>query len=160
MPIDPLDDSASHSPKDWTGTQLGTVSEAVRVKKRPALVWVEFAPHDGVLETIEGPVKYLAGDALVHGEHNDQWPVSREKFNASYMPAPHDSDVLRVESGLFIKRANAVWALQMDESFVITVGHAKSRLTGKPGDWLLQYRSGDYGIVDGQVFSATYALAL
>lgn len=159
MPTTLPRDTAPDSPEDWTGARLGDVPEAVRVVKRPAMVWVDFAPHDGVLQTIEGPVKYLAGDALVQGDHDDKWPVTRKKFDASYMPAPHDDDARRAESGLFIKRPNAVWALRIDRPFIVTVGHAKSRLNGKPGDWLLQYRSGDYGIVDGHVFLATYAPA-
>src|SRR5262249_10597889 len=67
---------------------LAAAPRTLRVCKKPAPVRTEFAGADGVCATLEGPVRYKAGDAIVTGVRGEQWPVERESFPASYEPVP------------------------------------------------------------------------
>jgi hypothetical protein len=40
--------------------------------------------HPGVIHTLEGDMKYEAGDYIVYGDHDDCWPVRRDIFEATY----------------------------------------------------------------------------
>ncbi len=42
----------------------------------------------------------------------------------------------------------------MDEAFEVEVD--SGRLAGRPGDWLLRYGEGGYGIVAAEIFAETY----
>ena len=48
---------------------------------------VEFAAAEGKLMSLEGPNRYVRGDALITGSTGDRWVVSRERFDAKYVPA-------------------------------------------------------------------------
>jgi PGDYG protein len=61
-------------------------SDVLRVRNRPLSVSVEIAEMAGVCETLEGPVSYQAGDAIVSGVRKERWPVRRDVFSATYEP--------------------------------------------------------------------------
>jgi len=44
---------------------------------------VHFAAAAGQLQTLEGPVAYAAGDAIVTGVAGEQWPVPADSFAAA-----------------------------------------------------------------------------
>lgn len=44
----------------------------------------------------------------------------------------------------------------MGDPFTVNVSWSNKPLVGKPDDWLVQYRSDDFGIVDGGIFNKTY----
>ena len=50
-------------------------------------VTVEFAASAGELMSLEGPNRYAPRDALVTGSTGDRWVVSRDRFDAKYVPA-------------------------------------------------------------------------
>jgi hypothetical protein len=50
-------------------------------------VTVAFAAEAGELMSLEGPNRYAPGDALITGSTGDRWVVSRERFDAKYLPA-------------------------------------------------------------------------
>src|SRR5687767_2971596 len=107
--------------KDFTGHPLCDDPRAARAMKKPVLVRAEFAESDGVLQTPEGAVRYLRGDALLTNSSNERWPVPRARFLETYEP----TDASRPEAGgEFRKRAQNVWARKMDEAFLVRVGHA------------------------------------
>ena len=58
--------------------------------------------------------------------------------------------------GLYAKKNMEVLALQMDRAFTVNVSWSEKPLVGKPGDWLVQYGKGDFGIVDRKIFAETY----
>ena len=96
---------------------------------------------------------YRPGDAILTGVEGEQWPIEREKFDASYEPV---APTCPGEDGRYVKKPISVWALQMDEPFFVTVSWSNDRLEGQAGDWLLQYGEGDYGVVKNSVFQKTY----
>lgn len=129
---------------------------ALRVCKRPVAVEVEFAAADGVCKTLEGEVQYQAGDALLTGIRAEHWPVRRALFGSSYEPiAPTRAG----ENGRYRKLPTLAHALQLTEAFDIPVTWQRETLHGRPGDWLLRYADGSFGIVQDAIFRETYAPA-
>ncbi len=152
---------------DLTGADLARDPLARRARKRPLPVAVEFATADGVLDTLEGPVRYRAGDALLTGVAGERWPVGRARFEATYEPEATCEPEAICEplppgaggaAGRYRRRPQVVLARRMDEPFRVRVGHAADTLRGRPGDWLLQYGPADYGIVAADLFARSYEL--
>lgn len=129
---------------------------ALRVCKKPVAVEVEFAAASGVCKTLEGEVEYQAGDALLTGGHGERWPVRRELFGSSYEPIP---PARAGENGRYRKLPALAHALRLTESFDIPVSWQRETLHGQPGDWLLRYADGSFGIVRDDIFRETYGPA-
>lgn len=148
---------------------------ARRVSKKPIPVDVVFASAPGTLQTLEGPVQYQAGDALVTAATGESWPISRAKFLARYVPVV-DTDLpsalnVRLDTSpkaeasgaraRWLKRPAVVLGLQLKGLYRVKVGHADNPLVGQSGDWLVQYGHDatgrpDQGIVSAAVFAASY----
>jgi hypothetical protein len=135
---------------------LASDPRALRVIKRPDPVQAEFAPGDGVCETLEGAVQFRAGDAILTGVRGERWPVEREHFLASYAPVP---PTRAGENGRYRKAPHIAHALRLDHAREVPVGSHGDLLHGHPGDWLLQHADGTYGVVQDDIFRATYAPA-
>lgn len=127
--------------------------DAVRVRKRPVPVEVVFATNNGLCETLEGPVRYRAGDAILTGKRGEQWPVARASFDASYAaiaPTRHG------QNGAYRKQAGGARAVRLGHAIDVPVGWKSDPLHGKAGDWLLRYDNGDFGLVQDDVFRESY----
>ena len=129
---------------------------ALRVCKKPTLVHAAFAGADGVCDTLEGPVHFNAGDAILSGGHGDRWPVERASFLASYEPVP---PTRAGDDGSYRKAPSLAYALRLDDEREVPVGSQRDLLRGRPGDWLLQHADGSYGVVQDEIFRDTYAPA-
>lgn len=134
---------------------LRSEPRAVRAIKRPLPVQVVFAPVSGTCLTLEGPVAYEAGDAIVTGPGGERWPIRRNRFYETYEPSP---PTRFGEGGLYIKRPLEVLAVQLDRSVTVGIGDGHDALQGHPGDWLVQYGPDDLGIVERHVFEQTYSV--
>ena len=118
-------------------------------------VTVEFAPGDGELMSLEGPNRYAPRDALVTGSTGDRWVVSRDRFDAKYVPA--DPALVHGEPGPYRNRPAVVLARQMNEPFSLARSSAGGDvLHGTAGDWVMQYAPGDYGVVQAARFAKVY----
>lgn len=117
---------------------------------KTATVTVSFAPEAGVISTIEGDVPHAAGDAILTGVNGEQWPVARGTFEARY-------DEVAGQPGTYRKHATPVLARQMSDAFSVSIRNGNAILSGKPGDWLVQYDKNDYGIVSAEIFGKTYS---
>ncbi len=120
-------------------------------------VAVEFAPGDGELMSLEGPNRYTRGDALITSATGERWVVSRERFDAKYVPAA--PALAHGEPGPYRNRPAVVLARQMDTPFSIARSAAGDVLRGTAGDWVMQYAPGDYGVVQAQRFAKVYRRA-
>jgi len=134
---------------------LAADPRALRVRKKPIPVQTEFAAKNGVCETLEGPVRYRAGDALLTGVQGERWPVSRDLFFSSYEPIPPTKPG---ENGTYRKAPSVTYALRLQEARDVPVGWQNDPLHGQPGDWLLHYADGSYGVLKDSVFRESYAL--
>lgn len=128
---------------------------AATYSKKPVPVPVTFATADGFLQTLEGPVAYKRGDALVTGVIGEQWPIARDRFERTYRPA--DVDGAMGSDGCFTKLHVVVEAVCLEDDRRIPLPGGRGVLEGKPGDWLVTAPDGEAWIVAASVFGSTYA---
>lgn len=114
---------------------------------------VVFARADGEVTSREGPNRYVAGDAIITGSTGDCWSVTRDRFDAKYLPV---TPTLAGKEGRYRSRPLGVLATQMAEAFCIARCTGGDLLRGRAGDWLLQYAPGDFGVVDAARFAKVY----
>jgi hypothetical protein len=132
-------------------------ANALRVVKDETVA-VEFAASEGELLSLEGPNRYVRGDALITGSTGDRWVVSRERFDAKYLPA--DAALAHGEAGAYRNRPAVVLAKQMNEAFSLARSASGGDvLRGVAGDWVMQYAPGDYGVVQAARFAKVYRRA-
>jgi hypothetical protein len=133
---------------DCNGMELSGKSQTLKVYKKSVALDFKFAEEDQVVETAEGQVPCKTGDAVLTGTRGERWPISRAKFESTY-----DFDS---ETGTCWKKMHKTLALRMESQFTVKDSRGDP-LNGNPGDWLVQYSRGDFGIVKGEIFGETYA---
>jgi hypothetical protein len=121
------------------------------------VVMVEFAAVAGSLDSAVGLNRYAAGDALLTGSTGDRWCVSRERFDAKYLP---EAPTLRGEVGRYRNRPVAVLAKRMPVEFSVARSAGGDLLRGSAGDWLVQYAPGDHGVVARARFASVYRVCV
>lgn len=137
--------------KEYLNLELD--QDAIRAISKSKPVRVHFAMADGTCKTLEGPVRYHVGDAIITGTHGENWPVKRERFMNSYQP---EGGLIAGEDGTYRKIPKAVLAKRLNVETRVPVQNRDSELLGRPGDWLIQYSEDDYGIVAADIFTDTY----
>jgi hypothetical protein len=120
------------------------------------IVTVAFSLVAGELESLEGPNRYRAGDALITGSNGSRWSVSRDRFDAKYEAV---APTVAGADGRYAARPVPVLARQMAEPFTASRSAGGDVLRGKAGDWLLQYAPGDFGVAEQKRFAAIYRKA-
>ena len=129
---------------------------ALRLVKQPFEVPVRFATSYGQCDTLEGAVRYRAGDAILTGRHQEHWPVQRNRFDAAYEPV---APTVAGSDGHYRKRPDTVMALCLTAPLEGPVGWQEDPLHGRPGDWLLRYQDGSHSIVQNNILLETYGPA-
>ncbi len=117
------------------------------------IVTVAFARQEGELLSLEGPNRYLPGDALISGSTDSRWSVSRHRFDAKYEAMP---PTMAGEDGGYRARPISILAKQIAEAFITARSAGGDVLRGSPGDWLLQYGPWDFGIAEHHRFAQVY----
>jgi PGDYG protein len=149
----------SRPPATPSGDGLPDLSEdaaALRVCKRPDPVRVHFASEDGLCTTLEGDVRYRAGDAVLTGMRGENWPVRRDLFLAAYQAV---SPTVGGEDGLYVKEPSLTYALRVEQPRTVPVGWQSDPLQARAGNWLLQYADGSYSVIQDDIFRASYGPA-
>jgi hypothetical protein len=127
----------------------------VAARKLEQQVRVRFTQDPCIIATAEGQVHARPGDAIVTGAAGEVWRVSEARFAGKYRP----SGTTRAgQPGLYVSEPNRVLALRLDEPFRVVLTDDVSELTGRPGDWLVDYGDGSLGVVAGDIFAATYEI--
>lgn len=134
---------------DWPGVRK-VFSKAI---DRP----VRFADAPGVCQTMEGPVRYNAGDALVTGSHDEEWPISIDKFQATYTPV---GDVQLGVAGIYRKESRSGLAIQLSAPRSVILSDGRGVLRGRKGDWVIDYGGGDLSLVAQELFKTYYEISL
>ena len=117
------------------------------------IVTVTFAQQEGELLSLEGSNHYHVGDALITGSTGSHWSVSRHRFDAKYEAVP---PTIAGEEGRYRARPIPILAKQIAEPFTAARSAGGDVLRGNPGDWLLQYGPGDFGIAEHHRFMQVY----
>jgi hypothetical protein len=117
------------------------------------IVDVVFARAAGDLLSRVGLNRFEAGDALITGSTGDRWSVSRNRFDAKYLPV---EPLQAGEDGRYRARQVPVLARQMHEAFTLARSSGGDVLHGLARDWVLQYAPGDFGVAENARFQAVY----
>lgn len=125
--------------------------------KKPIAVQVSFATAAGTLQTLEGPVAYVRGDALATGVAGERWPIPRDRFERTYSPAEPD-DAMGLD-GRFTKIPVVVQARRTERACRITLSGERGILEAKAGDWIVTAPDGEVWVVDDEIFRESYASA-
>ena len=116
---------------------------------------VRFTPIACTVQTSEGLVHALPGDAIITGSSGEHWRVSRARFADKYRPA---AATAAGEPGRYVSLPNRIMAVPMTEPFDVLLADGISRLNGRAGEWLVDYGDGSLGIVAPTIFAATYEI--
>jgi hypothetical protein len=142
------------TPIDLNDADLSTDSEAVVAVSRPIPVEVRFATEAGTIETLEGPVGHEAGSAIVRGVRGERWPLGAERFATLYEPMPGTT---LGQDGAYRKKPVRVYAKRiLATPFSVKVGAKQQAITGRPGDWLIQYSRVKRSVISDEVFRLSY----
>jgi hypothetical protein len=127
----------------------------VVARKLSREVDVQFTSTACSVQTQEGLVHARPGDAIVTGGAGERWRVSRGHFAEKYRAVPPTVDG---QAGRYVSLPNSIMAVPMPGAFEVLLADRVSRLTGRPGDWLVDYGDGSLGIVSQPIFAATYEI--
>ena len=127
----------------------------VLARKLVREVDVKFTDVPCTVQTPEGLVHAAPGDAIVTGPGGERWRVSRAHFPDKYRPVP---PAVAGEAGRYVSLPNRIMAMPMTEAFEVLLADGVSRLTGAPGEWLVDYGDGSLGVVSPDIFATTYQI--
>jgi len=127
----------------------------VFARKRVQEVDVRFTPVECTVKTNEGMVYARPGDAILTGTAGEHWRVSRAHFAEKYRPVP---PTVSGADGRYVCLPIRILGVRMSEAFEVLLADGVSRLTGRPGDWLVDYGDGSLGIVSPAIFATTYEI--
>ena len=133
--------------------EIGGNPRRVVARKLEREVQVRFAREACTVQTNEGLVNARVGDAILTGINGEHWRVSQARFPDKYRPSPATRTG---EDGAYISLPNRVFAVPMTGGFEVLLADGESKLTGRAGDWLVDYGDGSLGIVSSRVFDSTY----
>lgn len=119
-------------------------------RKREHQVSVRFAVAAETVQTREGSVDAVLGDAIITGAAGEKWPVAQAVFAQRYRHLAGDT-YMAVPLGVRAVRQNA--------PFTALLADGRTRLHGEAGDWLIDYGDGSLGIVGATIFPLTYELS-
>ena len=127
---------------------LQTMDGSFQAYKKPILLNYEYASAPTAVQTLEGVVHCVAGDAILTGTQAENWPIKREVFESTY-------DV--IGKGIASKKKINIFVCQMQVNFQVKVSWSGDLLEGDPGDYLVQYGKNDFGVVKESIFGETYS---
>jgi hypothetical protein len=107
------------------------------------------------VQTSEGLVHALPGDAIITGTAGEHWRVSRVHFADKYRAVPPTIDG---EAGRYVSLPNRILAVLMTQPFEVMLADGQSLLSGRAGEWLVDYGDGSLGIVSAAIFATTYEI--
>lgn len=127
----------------------------VHARKLEHEIDVRFTPVACTVQTSEGLVHAAPGDAIITGTAGEHWRVSRARFPDKYRPVP---PTVAGESGRYLSLPNRIMAVPMTQAFAVLLADGVSRLSGRAGEWVVDYGDGSLGIVSEDIFATTYEI--
>lgn len=114
--------------------------------KHPAPISYETATESGTVETLEGPINYLAGHKIITGPKGEKYPVTPIKFAAYY----DDNGDGTATPKKIMKVAKLA-----DHDGVLHTSWGNLNYS-KGQDYIVKHGPGDYGAVKADIFAKTY----
>ncbi|HEY4445143.1 MAG TPA: PGDYG domain-containing protein [Steroidobacteraceae bacterium] len=127
----------------------------ILARKLEREIEVRFTPVACTVQTPEGLVQAAPGDAIITGTAGEHWRVSRARFPDRYRPVPPTA---AGEAGRYVSLPNRIMAVPMTHAFEVLLADGVSRLSGRAGEWLVDYGDGSLGIVSEAIFANTYEI--
>ncbi|MBV8910572.1 MAG: hypothetical protein JOZ89_07415 [Gammaproteobacteria bacterium] len=127
----------------------------VTARKLVKKIDVIFADGPCVVRTNEGVVHVRPGDAIITGIAGEHWRVSRAHFSERYEPV---SPTISGQPGRYASRPKRILAVPMTSAFEVLLADGVSRLSGRAGDWLVDYGDGSLGVISPSIFATTYEI--
>ena len=127
----------------------------VFARKLAREIEVRFTPIACTVQTSEGVVHARPGDAIITGTAGEHWRVSRARFADKYRPVP---PTIAGAAGRYVSLPNRIIAVPMPQAFEVLLADGLSRLSGRAGEWLVDYGDGSLGIVSQPIFATTYEI--
>lgn len=123
------------------------------LRKRAVAVQVAFAASPLTIASREGPVQAQPGDAIITGLAGERWRVSAASFAQHYQPqAPLHAG----QDGVYTSVPALAAGHRVMQAFSVRLADGVSVLRGRPGDWLLEYGDGAFGVVSSELFDLYY----
>jgi len=122
---------------------------AQQVQKKDIPLQFRVAEQPETIETLEGPQPAAVGAYIMTGTKGENWPIPKDEFEKNYNI---------IGDNTAAKKPLPIPGKQMQEDFFVTPTWSPNKLHGKPGDWLVQYEPGNYGVVEASIFDETYDL--
>jgi hypothetical protein len=134
---------------------VGNHPRRIFARKLEREIEVRFTPIACTVQTSEGLVYARPGDAIITGTAGEHWRVSRARFADKYRPVP---PTVAGEAGRYVSLPNRIMAVRMTEAFDVLLADGVSRLSGRAGEWLVDYGDGSLGILSQPIFATTYEI--
>jgi len=115
--------------------------------KRPAKEKYRIADEPGVIQTLEGPVKYPAGYYIMTGPKGEEYPISPEKF----LDLKDD-----LGNGICQPRKIIKIAKVADHSGTVDTSWGEKLHYNPKEDVIVRHGENDYGVVKQDIFDKTY----
>lgn len=109
----------------------------------------EIATDTGIIDTLEGPVKYFKGDYIITGPNNERYPISPKKFQE-----------LKTDNGdgtASPKKIVKLAKLADHDGHVILQYNGSKLYYKKDEDYIIRHGANDYGAVKKDIFYKTYS---
>jgi hypothetical protein len=114
--------------------------------KRPSPVKYQTAIDNGTIDTLEGPVDYIAGHKIITGPKGEKYPITPQKFATLY----DDNKDNTATPKKIVKVAKLA-----DHDGVIHTSWGDLAYTAG-NDYIVRHGTGDYGAVKKDIFAQTY----
>ena len=123
-----------------------------KVSKVSIPIKFDIAKEAGIAKTKEGPVAYEKGHYLVNNYLSPVYPVSPHAFNCLYEVTAFSGGLS--EGCAIPKVIEKTAKLATDDGIITTSWGILSYK--KDLDYIVRHSSGDYGVVDVEIFKTTY----
>lgn len=114
--------------------------------KKSAPVKYQVAGQPGAIQTLEGPVNYLAGHYIMTGPKGEQYPITPEKFKTLYNDNGNGTATP--------KKINKQAKLADHDGTLHTSWGDLAYTAGN--DYIVRHGPGDFGAVKKDIFTQTY----
>jgi len=114
--------------------------------KKPTAIKYQTAIDNGTVDTLEGPVDYMAGHKIITGPKGEKYPVTPQKFVSLY----DDNGNNTATPKKIMKVAKLA-----DHDGVIHTSWGDLNYTAG-NDYIVRHGTGDYGAVKKDIFARTY----